>query len=91
VSKKIIEFIKKVLKFLYKITIIPIKRFYGFLLKTGVSAGNNLYYINQKQKIKKSASKGFGLYKNKSKNNFKITEKDSVKKHKTLKKSKKKT
>ena len=107
-SKKIIDFIKKVLKFLYKITIVPfkmtvlfilkqIKRLYKFMLKTFGTAKGDLYYINQRRKMKRGASRGFGLYKNNkaidgktAKNLVKIIEKDSAKKQKPLEKSKEK-
>jgi len=108
VSKKIIDFIKKVLRFLYKITVIPlkmtvlfilkqIKRLCKFILKTLKITKSRLYYASEKRKMNKSASRGFGLYKNirvadgkTAKNLVKIIKKDSVKTQKTLRKSKKK-
>ena len=87
VSKKIISFIKKVLRFLYNITIIPlkmtvlfiikqIKRLCKSILKTVKIINNNLYYINVKRKT--------------AKNILRIIKKDSVKNQNPLKKSKKK-
>jgi len=111
VSKKIIDFIKKVLKFLYSITIMPlkmtvllilkqIKRLCKLILKTFKLTKSYLYFIGERHRMKKSASRGFKLYKNikniraangkTAKNLVKIIEKDSVKKQKSIKKSKKK-
>jgi hypothetical protein len=107
-SKKIIDFIKKVLRFLFKITIIPlkmtglfifkqIKRLFKFIVKIFEITKNHLYYTSEKHRMNKSASHGFGLYKNiriadgkTAKNLVKIIKKDSVKKQKPLEKSKKK-
>ena len=83
VSKKIIDFIKKTLRFLYKITVIPvktailfifsqIKRLLLFILKTLKKSKSRLYYENEKRKIGKNASKGFDLYRNAGKNNGNI-------------------
>jgi len=84
VSKKIINFIKKVLGFLYKITVIPlkftvlfileqIKKLCKFIFKTGRTAKSGVYYSNQKYKTGKNASKGFALYyRNSYKNNGNI-------------------
>jgi len=110
VSKKIIDFIRKVLRFLYKITIIPlkmlvlfilkqIKRLFKFILSMLGMAKSSLYYANEKQKISKNASKGFGIYKNSyknykdtdkktAKNIAEIIKKDSAKSQKPLEKSK---
>ena len=79
VSKKIIDFIKSVLRFLYKITVIPvktgiifvfgqIKRLFKFILRTLKKSKSRAYYENEKRKTSKNASKGFGLYKNSGKN-----------------------
>ena len=75
VSKKIIDFIRKVLRFIYKITVLPLKtavlfilkqlkRLLKFILKSFKITKGNLYYGYEKRRIAKSASKGFGLYEN---------------------------
>ncbi|MCL1858827.1 MAG: spore cortex biosynthesis protein YabQ [Oscillospiraceae bacterium] len=76
-SKKIIDFIKRLLKFLYKITVIPVKitvlfilkqlkKLSGFMLRIFKKTQGNLYYGREKRKIAKDGSRGFGLYKNNS-------------------------
>jgi hypothetical protein len=74
-----------------------IKRLRKFILKTVKIIKYNLYYINKKRKMKRSASRGFELYKNNknidgktAKNILRIIKKDSVKNQNSLKKSKKK-
>jgi len=77
-SRKIINFIKQVLGFIYKITVIPLKkivlfivkllkRFLGLIIKICVKTKGGLYYKNEKRKMAKDALGGFGLYKNNSK------------------------
>jgi len=105
---KIIAFIKKVLKFIYKITVIPViktvlfilkllKKLSGFMLKTFDRAKGGVYYKNEKRKIIRDSSRGFDLYKPKSKpdrktakNIAEIMRKDSAKNQKTIEKTNKK-
>jgi len=82
-SKKIIDFIKRVLRFLYKITVIPIKiavlfilgqmkRLVGFILKMLKISKSNLHYENEKRKAGRNASRGFDLYQTGFKNKLNI-------------------
>jgi len=86
VSKKIIDFIKMCLSFLYKITVIPLKIAVLFILsrlnslrklilKTYKTLRRRLHYKHEKRKIGKSASRGFELYANSFKNNKNINRK----------------
>jgi len=83
ISRKIIDFVKKVLRFLYKITVIPLKmavlftlkqlkRLIRFVLEIIRMTKSRLYYANEKRKINKDALKGFNLYGNSRKNNGNI-------------------
>ena len=80
-AEKIINFIKKVLGFIYKITVIPAKNIILFLFKQIKNLllfiTGRAYYANEKRKMAKIINK--------------IIKKDSVKSQKTLEKSKKKT
>jgi len=80
-SKKIIDFIKRVLRFLYKITVIPVKtailfilgrlrKFICFILKISRRSRARLYYGREKQKVSKSL--------------VRIIKKDSVKSQKAI-------
>ena len=94
VSKKIIDFIRKVLRFLYNITVIPLKIAVLFILKQIRNlfkiTGSRLYYENEKRKMVRNSSRGFGLYKKTAKNIAGIIKKDSAKKQKPIDKSKEK-
>jgi len=74
-AKIIIGFIKKVLDYIYKITVIPLKtailyivkqitKLCGFILRIFNKTRDGLYYKSRKRSMAESASKGFGLYKN---------------------------
>jgi len=76
-SKKIIEFIKKILAFICNITVIPLKKFilfmfkqikrlFGFVFKTAGEVKILAYYGKEKRNLSKNASKGFSLYKDKN-------------------------
>jgi len=89
-SKKIIDFIKRVLGFLYKITVIPVKtavlfllrrliKFICFILKISGRSKARLYYEKEKIKVRK-VSKSLG----------RIIKKDSVKTQKAIEKPTKK-
>ncbi|MCL2773675.1 MAG: spore cortex biosynthesis protein YabQ [Oscillospiraceae bacterium] len=73
VSKKIIDFIKMILRFIKKITITPmkiailfiikqLKYLIQFIFRQSVKTKNNMYYKSEKRKISHDASYGFGLY-----------------------------
>jgi len=97
VSRKIIDFVKKVLRFLYKITVIPLKlavlfilrqlkSLIGFVLETLRITKSGAYYLNEKHKISQNASKGFDLYKSSRKNNRDINGKTAKRNGKIIKK-----
>lgn len=88
VSTKIIEFIKRMLRFIYSITVKPLKIMILFIIKiinkqirfvkrVFSNAKNYIGYANERKKISKMAGRGFNLYEETkiSKENMKIINK----------------
>ena len=89
-AEKIIAFIRMILRFIYKITVIPVKKtilfifgliikFLKFMLRIFKKIKATIYFKSEKRKIIKESSKGFGLYKNNKRINQKTIEKSSEK------------
>ena len=66
-ARKIIDFISRVLNFIKSVTVVPAVRLALFVFKTlkqlGRQAKRESYYSRQKNKARREASRGFGLYK----------------------------